>query len=568
MKRILLLGAGILLANFMNAQVIFSGESPEDVVGNYNFTYPTDWGADLTLPANAVMDELVLYDDAGNKGCNFAGNEAELTGHIAILRRGDCEFGLKALNAQNAGAIAVVIVNNEPGDPIPMGGGDNGSSVTIPVVMVGQADGEMLITKMEEEPVVVFIGSKMGYYENDIGMDEKKIVRPKFSQFPLVYANAGDGYEIDFVADVFNYGSEDQDGIALTATITLDGVEIYSATSDMIDLLAGDSAEMSVPSYSSTEWEEGVYTLTYSVVGNQEDDYNFDNEIVTVFAITADRVSNASFDENGLPNSGNGIRPADAVDFFSLCTYFKDENASELYFGGMAFTALKGSDAIDPSMEGEELFLRVIKVNDQFTSLDDITSPIGSSEELIMESYVYMEDTEDIQVHYFEEGNRMQLVDNQRYFFCVGSFNDEIFVGSDPSIQYDGNIGFYNQPYFPIEVGSNSYNPYGFQSVPTPSISMLFFTESQVGLANEEKAINMSAYPSPAMDVLNVDFKGSDVKNLELISITGQVVSAQAVTQGTEKTAINVANVENGVYIVKVTLTNNLTHTMRVVVAH
>jgi hypothetical protein len=62
-------------------------------------------------------------------------------GAIAVVDRGTCEFGFKALTAQNAGAIGVIVVNNAPGTPIVMGPGAVGDQVTIPAVHVSQSDG-------------------------------------------------------------------------------------------------------------------------------------------------------------------------------------------------------------------------------------------------------------------------------------------------------------------------------------------------------------------------------------------------------------------------------------------
>jgi PA domain/LVIVD repeat len=62
-------------------------------------------------------------------------------GAIALVDRGTCEFGFKALTAQNAGATAVIVANNAPGIPITMGPGAVGNQVTIPAVHVSQSDG-------------------------------------------------------------------------------------------------------------------------------------------------------------------------------------------------------------------------------------------------------------------------------------------------------------------------------------------------------------------------------------------------------------------------------------------
>jgi len=43
-----------------------------------------------------------------------------LTGKIAVVSRGSCTFSTKIRNAQNAGAVATVVVNNVAGDPIAM----------------------------------------------------------------------------------------------------------------------------------------------------------------------------------------------------------------------------------------------------------------------------------------------------------------------------------------------------------------------------------------------------------------------------------------------------------------
>jgi hypothetical protein len=65
-------------------------------------------------------------------------------GAIAVVDRGPtgCSFLLKAQNAQAAGAIAMVVVNNVATAPIEMTGTD--PAVTIPSVMVSQANGAII----------------------------------------------------------------------------------------------------------------------------------------------------------------------------------------------------------------------------------------------------------------------------------------------------------------------------------------------------------------------------------------------------------------------------------------
>ena len=68
-------------------------------------------------------------------------NAGVLAGKIAVIDRGTCTFVVKAKNAQDNGAIGVVIVNNT-GGPLAPGGTD--PTITIPTLGISQADGTLL----------------------------------------------------------------------------------------------------------------------------------------------------------------------------------------------------------------------------------------------------------------------------------------------------------------------------------------------------------------------------------------------------------------------------------------
>ena len=66
-----------------------------------------------------------------------------LTGKIAVIDRGTCEFVTKVVNAQSAGASAVIVVNNISGDgAFAMGG--TSRRVRIPSVMVSKNSGDAI----------------------------------------------------------------------------------------------------------------------------------------------------------------------------------------------------------------------------------------------------------------------------------------------------------------------------------------------------------------------------------------------------------------------------------------
>ncbi|MCB0464860.1 MAG: T9SS-dependent M36 family metallopeptidase [Aequorivita sp.] len=95
-----------------------------------------------------TADLVVIEDNAGdpNDGCETITNGGDLNGKIVLIRNGSCAYNAKTLAAQNAGALAVIIVNDIPADPIAMGG--SGSGITIPAIMIYQSDGEALITSL------------------------------------------------------------------------------------------------------------------------------------------------------------------------------------------------------------------------------------------------------------------------------------------------------------------------------------------------------------------------------------------------------------------------------------
>ena len=120
--------------------------SPSSIAGDY-FGLSGSFGADLT----PISGTLVLVDDGSgnpNEGCSSLTNGTAISGNIALVFRGSCNFSTKALNAQNAGALAVIVVNNVSGPAVGMASGDDGDQVTIPTFMLSQADGQAIINEL------------------------------------------------------------------------------------------------------------------------------------------------------------------------------------------------------------------------------------------------------------------------------------------------------------------------------------------------------------------------------------------------------------------------------------
>ena len=111
-----------------------------------------NWGQAISDPG--TIGTLELVNDGSELADEGCGPLQDFTaGNIALVRRGSCEFGLKALNAEQAGAAAVLVINNESGNvTMNMGAGASGGQVTVPVGMIGQADGNTLIADLANQP--------------------------------------------------------------------------------------------------------------------------------------------------------------------------------------------------------------------------------------------------------------------------------------------------------------------------------------------------------------------------------------------------------------------------------
>ena len=91
--------------------------------------------------------------------------EVDLTGLVALASRGTCAFGDKAINAINAGAVAVLVSNNAAGVFNGTLGAPLGSDV--PAVGISQADGNFI--RAQSAPIVMNWTDQMASFPSPTG---------------------------------------------------------------------------------------------------------------------------------------------------------------------------------------------------------------------------------------------------------------------------------------------------------------------------------------------------------------------------------------------------------------
>ena len=119
--------------------------APTSVAGNYEVSAAA-FGPALNSPG-VTAEVMPVVDTAPDLSlaCDplSALNAAAVNGKIGLIDRGTCNFTVKVKNAQDAGAVGVIIADNAAGSP-PFQPAGTDPTITIPAVGITQADGATL----------------------------------------------------------------------------------------------------------------------------------------------------------------------------------------------------------------------------------------------------------------------------------------------------------------------------------------------------------------------------------------------------------------------------------------
>ncbi|MCB9282839.1 MAG: T9SS type A sorting domain-containing protein [Lewinellaceae bacterium] len=285
--------------------------SPANIAGIYDYS-PGLYDPDVTAGI-WTADVAFILDNSEypNCGCNEAINPAELNGKIVLVDRfGGCVLGAKLINAQNAGAIAVVIFNTQPG----MGTVDilvsayHASLLNIPAVMLSYEAGQAIRAELANGPVNMTIGQYK--FPNDIGIGKSSVVNAPLGAMPAGQVTAGN-FSLIPGANVANKGLNDAVNTTLTARVShqeLEGgpiVQVYEQSVSLDLIAAGDTGFIALPAYLPAEGA-GVYYVDYQVASDSVEVPMADNQQSSKFILSEHTYCKGGWDfDNERPSVNN-----------------------------------------------------------------------------------------------------------------------------------------------------------------------------------------------------------------------------------------------------------------------
>jgi len=259
-------------------------------------------------------------------------------GKIAVVWRGPLSssvspvtFSQKAWYAQQAGALAIIIINEYPGaEPFAPGSTAGiGGTLTIPVFMIGNLDGIAITNqyKLDSNSVRMTITNWGHGLNNDLGFVPNGYALWQDYAIPADQITSGinpaayKGLDGSFIA---NYGANDAWDVQLTDSVFFTpnggstvymraGSELLPAASGAFTGTASTTPDSILAMFSNAEYDlyssditttsPGRYDIKYNITSDSTDQYPQDNSVTYSFYTTDSLYSEARYDfVNNVPD--------------------------------------------------------------------------------------------------------------------------------------------------------------------------------------------------------------------------------------------------------------------------
>jgi hypothetical protein len=624
MKKILLsIFIGVSLSFSALSQVVVAGVSPASIQGNYKFAVQTDkgwpryfanqfapqseyWGMnlDFSVQGTYIQDTLVLVNDGssgtdpilGNpvsqEGCNPSPANA-YAGKIALVRRNNCSFVNKVLYAQNAGAIAVIVVDNIDDDNIEnnymsaAANDPNGPLATIPAVRISMSDGNRIIAEMQNGPVVMFIGNKLGAFQNDLGLNQDLVATPSYHGVHFALAQDGTDFNFDLGLRIYNSGIQNQPNSKVIATVTGPTGTVYNHDFDF-SLDAGDSLDifpgenLSFPKFELNSYPQGEYTLEYELVlDGVSDDFTSDNKYSVSFVVNDTYHSRARLNPiTSKPMATSQSRPSDpttgaAYSEIMYCMSFRHPNADRVNLLGLNSVISIDSVNASSSLSGLFAMAEVYEwVNADAVYLGNTglpaTQPAYNLQLLTSNpaEHAFENDVLKEEVNFQFPDAPITLENNKVYLACITDYGQKLKIGYDVGVNYNINRQLTSQWINPLKILQGSTPTWyggGFGPDATPAFGVHLESVDPTLSIGEQLTLEGRVYPNPANDIVRINVPMNGKAMITVTDLTGRNATTQSVNFLNNEASIDLLNLESGMYVVNVVFENGSKSTFNVV---
>lgn len=531
----------------------FQVSSPLSIAGDKAYTQANDgsgatgeWGGAPTT----FINHPVKFGPVGDTNGCTSYPTGYFTGTIALVWRGTCEFGSKALAAQTAGADAVVIVNNVSGGPVGMAAGSAGGSVTIPVYMISLDDG-MAITSILNSGgsvnMTIILNWGVGN-NNDLGFVPGGQSTPANFAMPYTQLAAhSDAYKGLNGAYIANFGLHDATNVKLHSNLVFtptggSAAPVYSDSVSLASFPAIDSIYTFFgPEYNVPATGTGRYDLNYSITSDSTDAFLGDNSYTHTFYTTDSLWSKGRYDfANNKP----------------VATFYTRPNNSDPYIWGVPYFVANGGSVIKkvqfsvsngpgPLPGGQQMFVWVFKWTDAGATQDSLMEV--SELELVGGGIKTFDGTNDSSFQSFTvaigdtingDSTYQVFLDANSWYYIAPEVPGTWAIGLDGVVngypRTYGRAHFHNkfEWYNPIWFGDRSssttnmvgnpgniLNPIAFPEIGSLDVdsvvyasqrhllpAVAFKTSTHISSVNNNAKpfARMNLYPNPATDYINV----------------------------------------------------------------
>jgi hypothetical protein len=554
-----------------------------------------------------------------------------MTGNFGLVFRGDCEFGAKALAAQNAGAIAVIIADNIPGGPIEMGAGAVGSGVTIPTIMISQADGLAIANQINNGQTVTASFTLWGSGQtNDLGILNTGYTQYHSMVTPLSQMMANNGnpgalmaYDGAFIA---NLGSSDETNVKLESNVTFTpqaggaAQQVHNGSFTFANFPQADSiyAVSTGAAYNVHPTVKGTYDVTYTLSMDNPDQYTANNSKTHSYVVSDDIYCKGRYDFTKNAPTANI--------YFKFATAGTPITAGNFYFVpiGGTFKALSaqytcaGSNANEGGLSGETSTVLLYRWAD--TLIVDSLVEFGELQLIGINTKTHAptDSTGDAFEQNFLDvtGAPIDIVlDSNAWYFAAVELSDQTFMGYDgitnyfprtflrqhatpgftefystniPANNIDIDADIVNNPttllpsHFPFEgslgltagltVDSARYAQQrkGF----VPAVALKIAPVTAMATSNVRLDAKLDLYPNPTNNELNISVvaqKSTSALYYTIVDITGKkqyYTAHKNIVGKSDNFVIDTKAFANGTYILVVSSAEGTSTVKKFVIAH